>query len=48
MKEEIKEFLRGFYSVIPLKVISVFDLDELDFIMSGIPEIDIDDWRNNT
>ena len=38
---EITEFLKGFYSVIPSKIISAFDSDELDFVMSGVPLINI-------
>jgi E3 ubiquitin-protein ligase HUWE1 len=29
-------------------VISVFDEDELDFIMSGVPVISLEDWKAHT
>lgn len=48
VKIEVREFLKGFYQVIPHNVISVFDNDELEFLMSGAPEISIDDWKQNT
>lgn len=47
-KEEIKAFVRGFYQVIPFTTISVFDFEELDFLMNGAPEISVEDWRTNT
>ena len=34
--------------MIPKNVISVFDSDELDFLMNGAPEINIEDWKSNT
>lgn len=45
---EMSEFIKGFHQVIPQNVISVFDHDELEFIMNGVPEIDIKDWKANT
>ncbi len=39
---------KGFASLIPGKVISVLDVDELEFFLCGDSEIDIDDWRQNT
>jgi E3 ubiquitin-protein ligase HUWE1 len=48
VKTELKEFMKGFYQVIPQNVISVFDPDEIEFLMGGAPEIDIDDWQKNT
>lgn len=38
---ETKEFLKGFYQVIPKNFVTVFDPDELEFIMSGTPEISV-------
>lgn len=29
-------------------MISIFDCDELEFIMNGVSEIDIKDWKQNT
>lgn len=36
IKGQIEDLVRGFYQVIPHQVISVFDADELDFLISGI------------
>ena len=48
MKKEINAFLTGFHQVIPVSHISIFDADELDFMMSGVPEINLEDWKSNT
>jgi E3 ubiquitin-protein ligase HUWE1 len=42
------EFKKGFYEVIPKQLLSVFDCDELDFLLGGSPEINIGDWKSNT
>ena len=47
-KSEMKEFIRGFYQVIPRSFISVFDSDEIEFLINGIAEISVDDWKTNT
>ena len=44
VKPELSAFLRGFYQVIPHHIISVLDADELEFLMGGCPDIDLDDW----
>jgi hypothetical protein len=48
VKDEIRAFSEGFHDVIPVEVISVFDVDELSLIMGGTPYLDVDDWRENT
>jgi len=40
--------VKGFYQVIPQNLISIFDTDELEFIMNGVPFIDIKDWKAHT
>ena len=29
-------------------LLSVFDFQELELLLCGLPEIDIDDWKRNT
>lgn len=41
-------FLRGFYSIIPKDLIKIFDAGELQLLISGLQNIDIDDLRENT
>lgn len=40
--------LAGFYEVIPRKYLSIFSSSELELLISGLPEIDIDDLKANT
>ena len=48
IKPQIDSFLVGFHEIIPAELISLFNESELELLMSGLPEIDIDDLRNNT
>ena len=32
----------------PAELISIFDEQELELLISGLPDIDVDDWKNNT
>jgi hypothetical protein len=45
IKPQIDAFLRGFHEIIPAPLISVFNEQELELLISGMPEIDLDDWR---
>ncbi|KAI6651641.1 E3 ubiquitin-protein ligase HUWE1-like [Oopsacas minuta] len=46
--KQIKSFLEGFYEIIPKKLISIFNEQELELLISGLPNIDIDDLKANT
>lgn len=48
VKEQMDNFLLGFYAIIPKELISIFDEQELELLISGLPDIDVDDWKNNT
>jgi len=45
---QLAMILQGFTEVIPLNVLSVFDYQELELLMCGLPNINVDDWRANT
>jgi E3 ubiquitin-protein ligase HACE1 len=45
---QIKSFREGFHEIIPHSLISLFDEYELELLMSGLPDIDVDDWERNT
>lgn len=32
----------------PAELIAIFNEQELELLISGLPDIDVDDWRNNT
>lgn len=46
--QQLAFFLRGFYEVVPLPLISVFDYQELELLLCGLPKIEVDDWLRNT
>lgn len=45
---QMDNFLQGFHALIPKELISIFDEQELELLISGLPDIDVDDWKNNT
>jgi E3 ubiquitin-protein ligase NEDD4 len=47
-KEQVNELLLGFYDVIPEPLLTIFDFQELELLMCGLPVIDMDDWMKNT
>ena len=48
VNEQLGKFLQGFYEVIPQALISVFDFQELELLVCGLPTIDVVDWKQNT
>lgn len=38
----------GFHEIIPAELIAIFNEQELELLISGLPDIDIDDWKSNT
>lgn len=48
VQEQLDHFLEGFHEIIPSHLISIFNEQELELLISGLPDIDVDDWKNNT
>jgi len=48
IKAQINSFIEGFYDLIDPELISMFTPSELELLISGLPDIDIDDLRRNT
>ena len=48
IKPQVEALLKGFYEIIPQKLISIFNYNELELVISGSPKIDINDWKKNT
>ena len=38
----------GFHEIIPPDLISIFNEQELELLISCLPEIDVDEWKNHT
>ena len=47
VKEPLEALLEGFYDVIPKDKVSIFTADELELLMSGKPDFDVDDMKKN-
>ncbi|KAK0083844.1 hypothetical protein PV326_006492 [Microctonus aethiopoides] len=48
IEEQTKAFLDGFNSVVPLEWLKYFDERELELMLCGMQEIDVDDWQRNS
>ena len=48
VKEQMEHFLKGFHDIIPEELIAIFNEQELELLISGLPDIDVDDWKGNT
>jgi len=48
VKPQMKQLLIGFFDVIPEPLLTVFDFQELELLMCGLPSIDLADWMENT
>lgn len=48
IRKQIDSFLEGFYDIIPKKLIGIFNEQELELLIAGLPTIDVDDLKANT
>lgn len=48
VQEQLDAFLQGFHDIISEESVEIFDEQELELLISGMPDIDIEDWRINT
>ncbi|KAI0086654.1 HECT-domain-containing protein [Irpex rosettiformis] len=48
VKEQFDAFMSGFSELIPQDLINVFDERELELLIGGMSEIDVDDWAKFT
>mmetsp|Transcript_13935 Transcript_13935/g.21251 ORF Transcript_13935/g.21251 Transcript_13935/m.21251 type:complete len:626 (+) Transcript_13935:84-1961(+) len=47
-KPQLQELLLGFFEVIPEPLLAIFDFQELELLMCGLPQIKLEDWKNHT
>ncbi|KAL6934829.1 hypothetical protein ACO0R3_000793 [Hanseniaspora guilliermondii] len=47
-KTQLQHLVSGFYSIIDKELIEIFNENELELLLNGLPDIDVDDWKNNT
>lgn len=48
VEDQTKAFLDGFSEVVPLQWLQYFDERELELMLCGMQEVDVDDWERNT
>ncbi|PWN19984.1 HECT-domain-containing protein [Microstroma glucosiphilum] len=48
VEEQFKAFQSGFTELIPQDLVNVFDERELELLIGGMSEIDVDDWKRFT
>lgn len=45
---QLQHFMTGIFEVIPQELILVFDYQELELVLCGVPSIDLSDWQAHT
>lgn len=48
VSEQVLAFLTALYDVVPEGLLKLFDYQELELLMCGVPSIDIEDWKKHT
>lgn len=48
VEPQSQALLRGLYSIIDREYLRIFDGEQLELVLSGTMDIDIEDWRENT
>ncbi|KAL1955975.1 hypothetical protein VTO42DRAFT_7875 [Malbranchea cinnamomea] len=48
VEEQFNAFIDGFHELIPADLVNVFDERELELLIGGIADIDVDDWKKHT
>jgi len=48
IKKQMESFKEGFFELIPASLVNIFNAQELEMVISGLPDVDIDDLKANT
>ncbi|XP_027869854.1 E3 ubiquitin-protein ligase NEDD4-like isoform X2 [Xiphophorus couchianus] len=48
IQKQMTAFKEGFFELIPKDLIRIFDGNELELLMCGLGDVDVNDWRQNT
>ncbi|POM73757.1 HECT E3 ubiquitin ligase, partial [Phytophthora palmivora] len=48
VREQLEALLQGLYDVLPRSLLAVFDYQELELLLCGVPSIDVADWESHT
>ncbi|XP_022068697.2 E3 ubiquitin-protein ligase NEDD4-like isoform X1 [Acanthochromis polyacanthus] len=48
IQKQMTAFKEGFFELIPQDLIQIFDENELELLMCGLGDVDVNDWKANT
>lgn len=48
VEPQLKQIAKGFNEIVPVEYIRDFTDQEMELLISGVPDIDIDEWKRNT
>jgi len=48
VQEQMKMIKKGLFEMIPKELMATFEWNDLEFLISGVSEIDVADWKANT
>ncbi|XP_058880611.1 E3 ubiquitin-protein ligase NEDD4-like isoform X10 [Acipenser ruthenus] len=48
VQKQMNAFLEGFTELTPIDLIKIFDENELELLMCGLGDVDVNDWRQHT
>uniref|UniRef100_A0A670KJC2 HECT-type E3 ubiquitin transferase n=1 Tax=Podarcis muralis TaxID=64176 RepID=A0A670KJC2_PODMU len=48
IRKQMAAFKEGFFELIPQDLITIFDENELELLMCGLGDVDVNDWREHT
>ncbi|KAI9911335.1 hypothetical protein PsorP6_008921 [Peronosclerospora sorghi] len=48
VSNQLLSFLTALYDVVPEGLLKLFDYQELELLMCGVPSIDVEDWKKHT
>ncbi|KAM3927557.1 E3 ubiquitin-protein ligase NEDD4 isoform 2-T2 [Leptodactylus fuscus] len=48
IQKQMASFKEGFFELIPQDLIKIFDENELELLMCGLGDVDVNNWRDNT
>ena len=48
IRDQIGALLSGLYEIVPKELLQIFHERELELLISGLPEIDVEEWRAHT
>lgn len=48
VSQQLAALIQGIFAIVPPHMLSIFDHQELELLICGLPEIDVEDWHSHT